>query len=114
MAARPRSSRTSRAASGRRGSRCSGHGSSAGVRHKVVDFDRWKAVFDGHAEAQRAAGLTVTHVMRNVADPGEVVLLFEVEDVARARPSPGSSGVMAIIALWPPGGSWGRISTEHA
>jgi hypothetical protein len=55
------------------------------VRHKVVDFDRWKAVFDGHAEAQRAAGLTVTHVMRNVADPGEVVLLFEVEDVARAK-----------------------------
>src|ERR1019366_6901307 len=31
MAARPRSSRTSRAASGRRGSRCSGHGSSAGA-----------------------------------------------------------------------------------
>jgi hypothetical protein len=22
------------------------------VRHKVADFDRWKAVFDGHAAAQ--------------------------------------------------------------
>ena len=55
------------------------------VRHKVADFGRWKAVFDGHAEAQRAVGITVTHVMRNVEDPGEVVLLFDVEDVERAK-----------------------------
>jgi hypothetical protein len=55
------------------------------VRHKVDDFDRWKAVFDGHAAAQRTAGITVTHVMRNVEDPGEVVLLFDVEDVERAK-----------------------------
>jgi len=55
------------------------------VRHKVDDFDRWKAVFDGHAAAQRAAGITVTHVMRNVEDAGEVVLLFDVEDVERAK-----------------------------
>jgi hypothetical protein len=39
------------------------------VRHKVADFGRWKAVFDGHAAAQRAAGITVTNVMRNVEDP---------------------------------------------
>jgi hypothetical protein len=55
------------------------------VRHRVADFDRWKAVFDGHAEAQRAAGLSITHAMRNVEDPGEVVLLFDVEDVERAK-----------------------------
>ena len=55
------------------------------VRHKVADFARWKAVFDGHAAAQRAAGITVTHVMRNVEDPGEVILLFDVEDVERAK-----------------------------
>jgi len=55
------------------------------VRHRVADFDRWKAVFDGHAAAQRAAGITVTRVMRNVEDPGEVILLFDVEDVERAK-----------------------------
>jgi hypothetical protein len=55
------------------------------VRHRVADFDRWKAVFDGHAEAQRAAGIAVTHVMRNLADAGEVLLLFDVEDVERAK-----------------------------
>jgi hypothetical protein len=55
------------------------------VRHRVSDFDLWKAVFDGHAAAQRAAGITVTHVMRNVEDAGEVVLLFDAEDVERAK-----------------------------
>jgi hypothetical protein len=55
------------------------------VRHKVAGFERWKAVFDGHAEAQRAAGITVMHVMRNLEDPGEVFLLFDVADVERAR-----------------------------
>ena len=37
------------------------------------------------AQAQRAAGLRITHVMRNLEDPGEVVLLFDVEDVDRAK-----------------------------
>lgn len=55
------------------------------VRHRVVEFSRWKRVFDSHAAAQRQAGLRVTHVMRNTADPSEVVLLFEVEDFDRAR-----------------------------
>ena len=55
------------------------------VRHKVADFDRWKRVFDSHAAAQRQLGLRVTHVMRNLADPSEVVLLFDVDDVEKAR-----------------------------
>src|ERR1035438_2457063 len=83
MAARPRNSRISRVASGRHGSPC--NMAHLLVRHKVDDFDRWKAVFDGHATAQRTAGITVTHVMRNVEDPGEVVLVFDVEDVERAK-----------------------------
>src|ERR1017187_4280090 len=66
MAARRRNSRISRAASGRHGSPC--NMAHLLVRHKVDDFDRWKAVFDGHAAAQRTAGITVTHVMRNVED----------------------------------------------
>jgi hypothetical protein len=55
------------------------------VRHKVEDFDRWKAVFDSHAAAQQEAGLRVKHVLRNIDDPGEVFLLFEVDDLDRAR-----------------------------
>jgi len=55
------------------------------VRHRVVDFERWKRVFDSHTAAQREAGLKVQKVLRNVDDPAEVVLFFEVADVRKAR-----------------------------
>ncbi len=55
------------------------------VRHKVADFTRWKRVFDSHAAAQREAGLTVKHVLRNMDDLGEVFLLLGMEDVEKAR-----------------------------
>ncbi len=55
------------------------------VRHKVSDFTKWKRVFDSHAAAQRKAGLVVMQVLRNMDDPSEVFLLFEVEDLAGAR-----------------------------
>jgi hypothetical protein len=55
------------------------------VRHKVKEFHEWKQVFDAHREAQRAAGLRVERVMRNLYEPNEVVLLFEVIDLAKAR-----------------------------
>jgi hypothetical protein len=55
------------------------------VRHKVKDFDAWKAVFDSHVRAQQEAGLGVERVLRNLDDPSEVVLLFEVLDLEKAR-----------------------------
>jgi hypothetical protein len=55
------------------------------VRHKVKDFAQWKRVFDSHAAAQRKAGLTVEHVLRNMDDPSEVFLLFEMENVEKAK-----------------------------
>jgi hypothetical protein len=54
-------------------------------RQRVTDFERWRTVFDSHAAAQRAASLRVQHVWRNVDDPDEVFMLFEVTDLARAR-----------------------------
>jgi hypothetical protein len=55
------------------------------VRHRVADFPTWRRVFDSHAAAQRAAGLHVRLVLRRRDDPAEVVLLFDVEDVDRAK-----------------------------
>lgn len=55
------------------------------VRHKVADFPAWKRVFDSHRAAQQKAGLRVERVLRNLDDPSEVVLLFEVSDLGRAR-----------------------------
>lgn len=55
------------------------------VRHKVKDFQEWKRLFDSHKEAQRAAGLQIEKVMRNLYEPNEVFLFFDVTDLAKAR-----------------------------
>jgi len=55
------------------------------VRHKVKEFHEWKRVFDTHKEAQRNAGLRIEKVMRNLYEPNEVFLFFEVTDLAKAR-----------------------------
>jgi hypothetical protein len=55
------------------------------VRHKVKDFQEWKHVFDTHREAQRDSGLRLEKMMRNLYEPNEVFLFFEVIDLAKAR-----------------------------
>lgn len=55
------------------------------VRHEVVDFVRWREVFETHREAQEAAGMELLHLWRNVDEPNEVVLLYEVEDPEKAK-----------------------------
>ena len=55
------------------------------VRHKVKEFQEWKRVFDAHTHAQLEAGLRIEKVMRNLYEPNEVFLFFEVMDLAKAR-----------------------------
>jgi hypothetical protein len=55
------------------------------VRHKVKEFHEWKHVFDVHKEAQAHAGLRIEKIMRNLYEPNEVFLFFEVTDLAKAR-----------------------------
>ncbi len=55
------------------------------VRHKVREFHEWKRFFDTHKDAQHHAGLRIERVMRNLYEPSEVFLLFEVTDLAKAR-----------------------------
>ena len=55
------------------------------VHHKVQDFDTWKAAYDRHASARNEAGLTELHLLRNVSDPNDVVILFQAKDAERAR-----------------------------
>ena len=55
------------------------------VRHKVDDFSKWKRTFDSHSAAQQEAGLRVQKVLRNLDDPNELVLFFEVSDIEKAR-----------------------------
>ncbi len=55
------------------------------VRHKVSDFSKWKSAYDAHSPARREAGLKEEHLLRNMDNPNEVFLLFEVKDVEKAK-----------------------------
>ena len=54
-------------------------------RNRVADFDAWKKVFDSHAAAQRDAGLHVKHLWRSIDNIQDVIMLFEVHDLTKAR-----------------------------
>ena len=60
------------------------------IRHRVADFARWKAAYDSHAGERRLAGLDEEHLLRSIADPNEVVILFAAHDLTRARAFIGS------------------------
>jgi hypothetical protein len=55
------------------------------VRHKVSDYSKWKVAYDSHAPVRQKAGLKEVHLLRNIDDPNEVVLLFQAEEIAKAK-----------------------------
>ena len=55
------------------------------IHHKVENFDTWKSAYDEHRSARNEAGLTEIHLLRNAADRNDVVILFQAEDLERAR-----------------------------
>jgi hypothetical protein len=55
------------------------------VRHRVADFDVWKAAFDEHGTVRRDYGLADTGVLRDEDDANMVTLLLTTDDTARAR-----------------------------
>lgn len=61
------------------------------IRHKVQDFDKWKAAYDAHRQVRAAAGLTDLYLWRNTDAPQEVFLLFKAADLAKARAFAASS-----------------------
>ena len=55
------------------------------VRSKVRDFKTWKPAYDAHEPVRIDAGLTEKYLLRNADDPNEIFLLFEAEDLDRAK-----------------------------
>ena len=55
------------------------------IRHKVADFAKWKAAYDTHAPSRTNAGFKEVHVLRTIANPNELVLLFTVDDLKKAQ-----------------------------
>jgi len=55
------------------------------VRHKVRDFDAWRTLFYADAKRQRDATCTRVYLTRNRHDKNEVVIIFECEDLDKAK-----------------------------
>jgi heme-degrading monooxygenase HmoA len=55
------------------------------IRHKVKDYLKWKSMFDEHGAKRKAAGSKGGRLFRSEKDPNEVVILFEWQDLGKAR-----------------------------
>jgi heme-degrading monooxygenase HmoA len=51
------------------------------VIHKVADFDKWKAVYDGFDEARQKAGIIGEAVNRDMKDENNVIVLHQAENI---------------------------------
>ena len=54
-------------------------------RNRVVDYKKWKQVFDSHGKARLAAGLHLLSLGRSQEEPNNVFFVFRVDDLERAR-----------------------------
>lgn len=67
------------------------------VRQRFEEFERWRAGFESLGPVRAEAGCRQTAVFRNRQDPHEVLVLFEFEDLERAR---GHMGSEALREAW--------------
>jgi hypothetical protein len=54
-------------------------------RHKVRDYDKWRAVFDEDTDNRAASGSRGARIFRSADDPSELMVLFEWESMEMAR-----------------------------
>ncbi len=55
------------------------------VRHKVKNFEKWEKEYSAHLQKRIEVGLTEKHLLRGANDPNEVIILFEAQDIKRAK-----------------------------
>ncbi len=55
------------------------------VRHKVKDYAKWRSVFDADEKRRQASGLTNPRVYRSADDKSEIVMIFDIEDMKKAK-----------------------------
>jgi hypothetical protein len=67
------------------------------VQHKVRTYAGWRPAFDAHKSSQAGAGLTNGRVYCKAEDPNEVVILFDVSDMAKARAWAGGTDLKAAM-----------------
>lgn len=55
------------------------------VHHEVADYPAWKSLFDSSLDWRTRGGERNCRIFRGVENPNELTLLFEWEDIDKAR-----------------------------
>ena len=55
------------------------------IRHKVQDYKNWKVEFDQHGTMRKSQGCKGGKLYRSSQDPSEVVIVFEWDDLGKAK-----------------------------
>lgn len=55
------------------------------IRHKVNDYDTWKAAFDKFTGFRKSAGEKSYRILRHQEDPNNIYLFFEWDSLDNAR-----------------------------
>src|SRR5215813_5320930 len=71
------------------------------IRHKVINFRKWKAVFEAHSSARVAQGCQGAHIFRRADNPKELVVMLTWSDLAKARQFLVSDDLKAMLAEVP-------------
>ncbi len=80
------------------------------LTHPVADFDTWKAGFDEHEPARRAAGVLGHHINRAEEDPNLVTVYLAVQDIDKAKAFAASDDLSDVMQKFgvtaPPHVTW--------
>jgi quinol monooxygenase YgiN len=50
-----------------------------------MDYVKWKPVYDQHAATRKDSGSKKAHLFRSSDRPNEIIILFEWDDLTKAR-----------------------------
>jgi len=55
------------------------------AQFNVANFQQWKSFFEQRSEVRKEAGLKDLHILRNMEDDNNITVLFEVDDLTKAK-----------------------------
>jgi len=67
------------------------------VRHRVGDFDTWKAGYDEHGSVRKGHGCTGDMLLRDANDPNEVLILTFWPSAAEAQAFTNDPGLPDVM-----------------
>ena len=87
------------------------------ITHEVANWDTWKAEFDRHEGARKAAGILGHHINRGLENPNALTVYLAVSDLAAAKAfatSPDLHNTMTAAGVkGAPSVAWVKPLTEH-